>query len=58
MKYTLKAFRGSSTFSQTFTNHDAMLDKQAWLVANGFTIGSVEDVPARTASSVLVYGLH
>lgn len=56
--FTLKAFRGSATFSQTFTNHDAMLDKQAWLVANGFTIGSVDDMPARTVSSQLVFGLH
>lgn len=55
MKYTLKAFRGSATFSQTFTNHDAMLDKQAWLVANGFTIG---EMPAHTVSSQLVFGLH
>lgn len=58
MKYTLKAYRGPATFEQTFTNKDAFIDKRAWLIANGFTIGSIQDTPARTTSSVLVYGMH
>lgn len=49
--YTLKAFRGSSTFEQTFTNHDAYLDKLSWLQANGFTIGDVETHSRATVSS-------
>lgn len=36
--FTLKAFRNSSKFLQTFTNHEALQDKMKWLVANGFTI--------------------
>jgi hypothetical protein len=40
--YILKAFRGSSTFEQHFTNKDAYHDQQAWLLANGWTIGTLD----------------
>lgn len=51
--YTLKAFRGSATFEQTFTNKDAYLDKLSWLQANGFTIGTPDQhAPTSVLSSV------
>lgn len=53
--YTLKAFRGSATFEQTFTNKDAYLDKMSWLQANGFTIGTIDQhAPTHALSSLKV----
>lgn len=58
--YTLKAYRGPSTFEQTFTNPDAYIDKRNWLIANGFTIGFLDDLETSCASfpKQLVFGMH
>jgi hypothetical protein len=57
--FTLKAYRGPSTFEQNFTSHDAYIEKRNWLIANGFTIGSIDDMHTRAhVRNELIFGMH